>query len=161
MKAIRWLVLGAGLCASFVVTAQSTKEVVIKDVWLKETVVGQQATGVYANIESTVPMQLVGVRSPIAKEGQLHEMAMDKDVMQMRQIKSLPITPKRPLQLTSRSYHGMLFGLKDALKTGEQVPIIFEFVRDGSRQTIPVTIKAEVRSLVTPISMHMSEGKNK
>jgi copper(I)-binding protein len=100
-------------------------------------------------VEAKEPVALVSASSPAAGITEIHEMAMEKDVMKMRQVSRLPVAPGKPAELKPGGYHVMLMDLKQPLKAGDSVPITLTFEKaDKSRQTVEV--KAEVRALGAP-----------
>ncbi|MFX6258590.1 copper chaperone PCu(A)C, partial [Acinetobacter baumannii] len=56
--------------------------------YARATVPGQPAAGAYVSLENTgsAPDRLVGVSSPVAKSGEIHTMAMEGNVMKMREV---------------------------------------------------------------------------
>ena len=89
--------------------------------------------------------KLVGAASPVAGVVELHEMAMDNNVMKMRAIPALDLPAGREVHLKPGGYHVMLLDLKRPLKAGEKVQVELRLeTRDGKRVTQPVEV--EVRS---------------
>ena len=88
------------------------------------------------------------VSTPAAGVAEIHEMAMDGDVMRMRAIGALELPAGKTVALQPGGYHLMLMQLKAALKAGETVPLTLVVeTRDGKRQTLDVS--AAVRPLNT------------
>lgn len=138
------LVLGGGLPTS-VVHAQ---EVTIREPWVRGTVRGQKATGVFMKLTASESSTLVSVESPVAGSVQINEMTMENDVMQMRPISRLDLPAGQSVELEPGGYHVMLMDLKQPLKKGEAVPIKLRFeAKDKTFKTIEV--QAQVRSLTT------------
>jgi copper(I)-binding protein len=97
--------------------------------------------------------KLVGAASAIAGVVELHEMAMDNNVMKMRAIPALELPAGREVQLKPGGYHVMLLDLKRPLKVGEKVQIELRLeTRDGKRVTQPVEV--EVRSTAPGQDVH-------
>lgn len=64
---------------------------------------------------------------------------MEGDVMQMRQIPSLPIRGKESILFGPGGYHVMLVGLKQELRVGDEIQIILHFKNHKDLQlTVPV-----------------------
>ena len=81
MKFAKHLIAAALTTASaFSAFAQN---VTVTDAWARATVQGQKATGAFMKITAKDNSKLVGVTSPVAGVGEIHEMKMDKDVMRM------------------------------------------------------------------------------
>ncbi len=120
-------------------------QVNVSSAWARSTVPGQSGTGAFMTIVSKDGGKLVGAASPVAGVVELHEMAMDNNVMKMRAIPALDLPAGREVQLKPGGYHVMLLDLKRPLKVGEKVQIELRLeTRDGKRVTQPVEV--EVRS---------------
>ncbi|HEX5639153.1 MAG TPA: copper chaperone PCu(A)C [Burkholderiaceae bacterium] len=120
-------------------------QVTVSSPWARSTVPGQMGTGAFMTIVSKDGGRLVGAASPVAGVVELHEMAMDNNVMKMRAIPGLDLPAGREVQLKPGGYHVMLLDLKRSLKAGEKVQIELRLeTRDGKRITQPVEV--EVRS---------------
>lgn len=120
-------------------------QVNVSSAWARSTVPGQGGTGAFMTLVSRDGGKLIGAASPVAGVVELHEMAMDNNVMKMRAIPSLDLPAGREVQLKPGGYHVMLLDLKRPLKIGEKVQIELRLeTRDGKRVTQPVEV--EVRS---------------
>lgn len=76
---------------------------------------------------------LIGVTTPVAKEGQIHEMAMEGDVMKMRQLpEGLAIPAGETVVLEPGGYHLMFMGLNSAIAEGDVVPVTLIFEKAGT-----------------------------
>jgi copper(I)-binding protein len=123
----------------------SLAQVNVSSAWARSTVPGQGGTGAFMTLVSRDGGKLIGAASPVAGVVELHEMAMDNNVMKMRAIPSLDLPAGREVQLKPGGYHVMLLDLKRPLKVGEKVQIELRLeTRDGKRVTQPVEV--EVRS---------------
>jgi copper(I)-binding protein len=120
-------------------------QVNVSSAWARSTVPGQGGTGAFMTLVSRDGGKLIGAASPVAGVVELHEMAMENNVMKMRAIPSLDLPAGREVQLKPGGYHVMLLDLKRPLKVGEKVQIELRLeTRDGKRVTQPVEV--EVRS---------------
>ena len=120
-------------------------QVNVSSAWVRSTVPGQSGTGAFMTIVSKDGGKLVGAASAVAGVVELHEMAMDNNVMKMRAVPALDLPAGREVQLKPGGYHVMLLDLKRPLKVGEKVQIELRLeTRDGKRITQPVEV--EVRS---------------
>jgi copper(I)-binding protein len=75
--------------------------------------------------------QLVSASSPIAGEVQLHEMAMDGDVMKMRQVKDIVVPAGGAVELKPGGMHLMFMKIKAPLTVGETVSVKLKFAKAG------------------------------
>lgn len=77
--------------------------------------------------------RLVDVETPIAKEGQIHEMAMEGDVMKMRQLADGIVIPAgETVELAPGGLHLMFMGLNSAIAEGDAVPVTLTFEKAGT-----------------------------
>jgi periplasmic copper chaperone A len=128
-------------------------QVNVSSAWVRSTVPGQSGTGAFMTIVSKDGGKLVGAASAVAGVVELHEMAMDNNVMKMRAVPALDLPAGREVQLKPGGYHVMLLDLKRPLKVGEKVQIELRLEsRDGKRVTQPVEV--EVRSTAPGQDMH-------
>ena len=79
--------------------------------------------------------RLVGVSSPASARVEIHEMAMEKDVMRMREVKGVDVPAKKSVELKPGGYHLMLIELKAPLKPGDKVPLTLRFEKAGEVKT--------------------------
>ena len=78
---------------------------------------------------------------------EIHEMAMDGNVMRMRAVPALELPAGKAVELKPGGYHVMLMDLKKPLAAGETVPISLVIETAGKRETVEV--KAPVRPMAT------------
>jgi periplasmic copper chaperone A len=126
--------------------AQAPAPVEVKDAWVRATVAQQKSTGAFMQLTAPADTRVVGARSPIAGVAQIHEMAMEKDVMRMREVKELALPAGKAVELKPGGYHVMLLDLKGQVKAGDVVPVTLVLEsKDGQRSTLEV--KATARPL--------------
>jgi periplasmic copper chaperone A len=140
----RSAMLGLALSAATLpLWAQTVK---IDKAWVRGTVASQPATGAFMQLTADKNLRLVGVSSPVAGTAEIHEMAMDKDVMRMRQVTGLDLVAGQALELKPGGYHVMLMALKQPLKAGDTVPLTLVF-EDSAKKRFNQEIKAPVTPL--------------
>ena len=141
MKAFTALILLA--LAASATCAQTTAT----EPWVRGTVAQQKASGLFVQLMSTQGGRLVSASSPLASSVEIHEMAMDGNVMTMRALPDGLLLPAgKPVTLKPGGLHLMLLGLKQALKAGDTVPVTLVIEgADKKRETLE--IKAPVRAL--------------
>jgi periplasmic copper chaperone A len=106
----------------------------ISNPWARATPKGASVGGAYMTITNngTEPDRLVGASSPVAKQAEVHQMAMDKGVMSMRPVPGgLEIKPGQTVVFNPESFHLMLAGLKQPLAQGERVRATLDFAKAG------------------------------
>jgi hypothetical protein len=143
MKTRFALVAAAAVLAATPVFAQ----VAVGDPWVRATVPQQQASGAFMTLTAAQPARLVEARSPVAGVVEIHEMAMDGNVMKMRAIPGLDLPAGKPVALKPGGYHVMLMALNRTLNAGDVVPITLVVETGGRRETLEVS--APVRPLNT------------
>lgn len=131
---LKALLVGAAITVSGPVLAQavSTNSIKIEGAYTRATVPGQQVAGGFMKIENKgAADQLVSASSPVAGEVQLHEMAMDGNVMKMRQVKDIPVPAGGSVELKPGGLHLMFMNIKAPLAAGETVPVKLKFAKAG------------------------------
>lgn len=79
------------------------------------------------------PDRLVSATSPAAGEVQLHEMAMENDVMKMRHLENgIEIPAGATVELKPGGLHVMFMKVKEPFKEGAKVPATLVFEKAGS-----------------------------
>lgn len=136
----------AALIGASLLSLSAVAQVTVKDPWVRGTVAEQKATGAFMALTAAADSKLVGAASPLAGTVEIHEMAMDQNVMKMRPVAALALPAGRTVELKPGGYHVMLMDLKQPLKKGDTVPITLKLQgKDGKPQEVEV--KAEVRDL--------------
>lgn len=149
-RIIRAAALSTLVSAAFILPAHA--QVTVKEPWVRATVAQQQATGAFMQLVSAQDARLVEVKSPVAGIVEIHEMAMDKDVMRMRAIKGLDLPAGKVVELKSGGYHVMLMDLKRQVKEGDTVPLTL-VVEGKDKKLSSIDVKAPVRPLAAPGKM--------
>ena len=104
----------------------------IENAYTRATVPGQMAAGGFMKIENKGGVDLlVSASSPVAGEVQLHEMAMEGNVMKMRQVKDIPVPAGGAVELKPGGLHLMFMNIKAPLTAGETVPVKLKFAKAG------------------------------
>ncbi len=121
-------------------------QVTVSDAWVRATVPQQKASGAFMQLQAAQDSRLVAASSPVTPAVEVHEMAMQDNVMRMRQVPAVALPAGKPVALKPGGYHIMLLNLTRQLKEGDTVPLTL-VVEDaaGKRQTVAVS--APVRAL--------------
>ena len=133
------------------VLAQNAKvgSVQIENAYTRATVPGQQVAGGFMKIENKGGVDLlVSASSPVAGEVQLHEMAMEGNVMKMRQVKDIPVPAGGAVELKPGGMHLMFMNIKAPLTAGDTVPVKLKFAKAGE-----VEVKMPVNAIGNPGAM--------
>ena len=125
----------------------------VKEAWVRGTVAQQKATGMFAQISSAAGGRLVAVASPVAGVAEIHEMAMDGNVMKMRALPALDLPAGKTVELKPGGYHVMLMELKQELKAGDVVPVTL-VVEGADKKRETIEVKASVKALADGAAGH-------
>lgn len=121
--------------------------------WVRGTVSQQKATGAFMQIKSAQNARLIAVKSPVAGVVEIHEMAMEKDIMRMRALPNgLELPAGKAVELQPGGYHIMLMDLKQTLKAGDHVAMTLVIENKDKKQTsiditVPVKPLAEAKPM--------------
>ncbi len=126
--------------------AAAAAELRVEEPWVRATVAGQQASGAFMTLTSTKDARLVAVETPAAGVSEIHEMALENNVMRMRQIDGLELPAGKPVELRPGGYHLMLMELKAPLNTGEHVDLTLT-VEDAGGKRERIEVQAPIRPL--------------
>ena len=118
----------------------------VKDAWARATVPGQKATGAFMKLTAKEGGKLVGVSSPVAGVGEVHEMKMEGDIMKMRAVPGgLDLPAGKAVELKPGGYHVMLMDLKSTLQKDSMIPLTLVFkdakgVETKTELNVPVSM---------------------
>ena len=148
--AVLGIVFSASALAQNVSQTVTTNAIKIENAYTRATVPGQQVAGGFMKIENKGASadQLVSASSPAAGEVQLHEMAMDGNVMKMRQVKDIAVPAGGAVELKPGGLHLMFMNIKAPLTAGETVPVKLKFAKAGE-----VEVKMPVNAMGNPSAM--------
>ena len=136
--------LSTAAAVALLLSLPAAAQVTVSEPWVRGTVPGQMATGAFMKLQSAKEARLVEAASPVAGVVEIHEMALENNVMRMRAVPALPLPAGRAVELKPGGYHVMLMDLKRQMKEGEVVPVTLVVESGGRRETIEV--KAQVRA---------------
>lgn len=137
--------------------AGSGNDVEISNAWVRATVPGQRVAAAYLDAKATRDLKLVGVSTPAAKRGELHEMKHEGDVMRMRQVQEIDLPAGKTVSLAPGGLHIMLFDPAKPLVEGERVSLSLRF-RRPSGDTFSYTVEAPVRGMGATGGGHGQSG---
>lgn len=144
------------LCATLLAATLSTtlwaQNVDVQGAWARATVQGQMATGAFMKLTAKEGTRLVAVSTPVAGVAEVHEMAMENNVMKMRAVPSLDLTAGKAMELKPGSYHVMLMDLKTPLQKDTTFPMTLVF-KDAKGVETRVELRVPV-SQVAPMGDH-------
>jgi len=125
------------------VAASAVAQVRAENPWVRATVPGQMATGGFVELTSTRDATLVKVESPVAATVEVHGSEMKNGVMTMRAAPNLPLPAGKQVKLAPGGFHIMLMDLKQAVNTGDSVPLKLTFeYPDKTREVVEISAPA-------------------
>jgi copper(I)-binding protein len=134
------------MLAAALVSGAALAQVTVTDPWIRATVPAQSSSGAFMQLTSKQDARLVGVRTPVAGNAQLHQMEMQGQSMKMHAVDAIALPAGKAVNLASGGYHVMLFDLKRQLKEGESVPLTL-VVEDAKHKRLDVTVDVPVKPL--------------
>jgi copper(I)-binding protein len=149
--------IAATLLATALSTTAWAQNVEVHGAWARATVQGQMATGAFMKLTAKEGTRLVAVSSPVAGVAEVHEMAMDNNVMKMRALSGLDLPAGKAVELKPGGYHVMLMDLKTPLKKDTTIPLTLVF-KDSKGVESKTELKVPVNQMA-PMSGGMGEHK--
>lgn len=116
-------------------TAQHAGMLAIEQPWSRATPAGAKVGGGYLRIinNGKEPDRLIGGSFPNASRVEIHEMAMEGDIMRMKQVVGgLEIKPGATVELKPGAGHLMFMDLKEPLKEGQTMKGTLVFEKAGT-----------------------------
>jgi len=141
------LALGAGAAS-----AHDTRlgKITIGHPYAWATAAPGQPASVYVTLDNQGEAdRLVSASTTAALRVELHEMAMDGDVMRMRQLPAIELPAGQSVELKPGGLHMMLIGPRAPLKVGEGLLLKLKFEKAGE-----VTVYATIEAAGSKPAMH-------
>jgi copper(I)-binding protein len=138
--------------------------VTVENAWVRPMVKGQSATGGFMVLTASQDLTLVGFATAAAGTSELHEMAMDGQVMRMRAIDALKLPAGQAVTLRPGAHHLMLMDVKQPLKAGEELILTLKLkAADGKALTQDIKVPVKAAQMQQPMNQemhqHMHHGK--
>lgn len=130
----------------------------ILDPYARPTVPSQPTGAAFLTIENkgSAADKLVAVSTTIAKSVEIHTMAMEGNVMTMREVQSIELKPATKIAMRpGQGYHLMLFGLHQQLKAGDTFSLTLTFEKAGKTNvTVSVGNREAAKEGAMPNMQH-------
>jgi len=140
--------------------AMAHEGVHVTHAWVRATVAHQQATGAFMTLDATLDSKLVRASSPVSAQVEIHEMALENDVMRMRQVPYIAIPAGTSVELKPGGYHIMLLSLKQPIRAGDHVPLTLVFEHsNGQQETVTVDALAQALTAGNTAPQHSHHHK--
>lgn len=126
--------------------------------WTRATPAGAKVAGGYLKVTNhgKTADRLIGFTAEGVDTVELHEMAMNDNVMTMREVKGgLEIKPGETVELTPGGFHMMMMGLKAPFKQGEMIKGTLKFEHAG---TVAIEYKVEAMGAQETAGGHQDHG---
>lgn len=118
--------------------------ITVKDVWARQspTADGNSAAYMIIGNGGQKADALIGVSTDVAAMAELHEMAMENEVMKMRPVagQRIEIPAGGSVELKPGGLHVMLMGLNQMLEPGKSFKLTLKFEKAGD-QTVTVEVR--------------------
>lgn len=111
-------------------------EINISKAFIKLPRPGVDVTAGFATIKTSTDLKVINVSNKNFKNIELHSMKMTYGVMEMRKLIEPKLGPNSPLVLSPGNNHLMLFGIKEKLKSGENLDLTFVFKDDEDNKIV-------------------------
>ena len=111
-------------------------EINISKAFIKLPRPGVDVTAGLAIIKTNTDLKVMNVSNKNFKNIELHSMKMTYGVMEMRKLIEPKLGPNSPLVLSPGNNHLMLFGIKEKLKSGENLDLTFVFKDDEDNKIV-------------------------
>ncbi len=141
---MKQLVFAALTAVSLAAHPQADAQVDVQSAWARPTVAGQKGTGAFMRLTSKDGARVIGVSSAVAGVAEIHEMAMDGNVMRMRPIPSLDLPPGQTIELKPGGYHLMLMDLNRPLAAGEKIKAELR-IETRDKKLVTQSVEIEIR----------------
>lgn len=136
------LALLAGLLLAAPIQAADLQ---VEHAWVRATAPGQKVAGGFMDLTAASDLTLVGGSSPVSATLELHSMKMANGMMEMRQIREIPLPKGQTVSLKPGGLHVMFIGLKAPLRAGDTVPVEL-IVRDPGGKEEKLSLQAPVQT---------------
>ena len=136
-------------------------ELMVKDAWARMPLAPQNNSAVYATLENpgATARSVVSVSTADAERAELHETRMEGGMMRMAPAKEMAVPARGSAELKPGGYHIMLFGVKKAVKAGDQFNVTLK-LSDGATVAVSATVRAAEAGGMPPGSGRSMPGMN-
>ena len=130
---------------AFSANAAEKSTLQFSNAWIRATPPNTTVAGGFLTIKNTgAEDRLLSVTSSLAKTVEIHEMSMQGDVMQMRQLTDgLVIPANKNISLKLGGIHLMFIAPKQVFSEGQKIAAIFIFAKVG-KQKVEFTVLKQV-----------------
>jgi copper(I)-binding protein len=109
----------------------SSGPIEVSDAWVPATPPNARVGAAYMRIETHAADTLLNASTPIAASVEIHESSSDGDMVRMRKLESVSVTPAKPATFEPGGTHFMLIGLTAPLQASSHIPLTLRFQNAG------------------------------
>lgn len=150
MKRILFVIL---VIATLLSACGPEKGIEVHEVWMRPAAQGDNGAVYFVmHNHASEADELTGISTDSAEAAELHETTMSGDVMQMRQVQSVPLDAYAEIKFAPGKYHIMLVNLKKELKVGDEIELTLHF-----KNFEDITIHVPVRDTPAPEEEHSDD----
>lgn len=134
------------------------KDVIVRNVWVSETVPGQTMASVNLTLTCVKSAgKLVAVDSPVAESGEMQRPWPSGGKIRMSKVRTVRLPRGTAVEFGDRTISLMLLGLKQPLKEGDHIPVnLTVMLTDGTK--VVTEASAEVRQADLSYKQYSGEG---
>lgn len=132
-------ILAAALAAMpALAPAQTTATLVVQNPWIRKPPPGLETVALYFTLKnvSKRAVFIVGVSSPLAANGMIHETSTVDGQSRMRMRERVTVPAGSSVAFEPEGLHVMLTGVTKTLEVGDQVPVTLELDHGGMVELI-------------------------
>jgi len=123
----------AAIMASVQLSGAEEGALTVEDAWSRPTILLDRPGAAYFTIVNNAARddRLVKASSPLADRVEIHVHKHENGVMKMVKVDHIPVAAHGETVVKPGGYHLMLFGLKQKLHLGDELPLILTFAQAG------------------------------
>ena len=123
----------------FVAACEPSPPLRASEAWVRVSPPSHRVTAGFLTLhnQSASDIAVVAASSPVAERVEVHAHLHEGGVMRMREVERLEIAAGTSLSLKPGGYHLMLFGVHEALQSGQQYPLTLK-TEAGLSITVPM-----------------------
>ncbi len=128
------------------------KGIEVHEIWMRPVAQGENGAVYFVmHNHASEADELVGVSTDSAEAAEMHESKMNGDIMEMRQVESIPLEAYAEIDFAPGKFHIMLVNLKKDLNVGDEIQLTLHF-----KNFEDITVKVPVRDTPAPEEDHSS-----
>lgn len=128
----------------------------LSNAWTRATPKSATSAAIYLSFKnnSSTPMHITAVETPVAARAEIHETTMADGIAQMRPVKDMALPANSSIAFAPGGTHIMLTGLAQPLKAGDSFPVTLTF-DSGEQMKVSVKVQAATTKAEDGHMQHM------